>query len=713
MTDDQRRFQELLRELFQFDCADLDFGIYRIMNYKREAVEGFITHDLPQAIAEELARGALAEASQAAYDMARAAQRIRQDWGPDALDAEGNLDQVYHHTPLGRRYLELQEKATGTRSQGALEAAIYNHLYAFFSRYYQDGDFISRRRYSKRERYAIPYNGEEVTLYWANHDQYYIKTTEHFTDYTFVSQGVTVHFKLQAADVEQDNVKGDKRFFLPCLESISWDEAATQLVIPFEVRPLTEQEAIAYGRRNQQESILAEALAQIPTQLSPKTDRPALAALSAEKRRKSDGQPITALEHHLRQYTRRNTSDFFIHKDLKGFLSRELDFYLKNEVLNLEEMEAAGEGLAGGWFQMLRLIKAVGGRIIEFLAQIEEFQKMLWEKRKFITETYYCITLGQIGEGFHPEIAACDAQWDEWKALFHIDEEEAGLTQRHKGAKRIDVLKAHPTLVLDTRHFPPDFVDRLLTSFDDLDEMTDGLLIHSENWQALNLLVEKYRREVQCVYVDPPYNTSASEILYKNEYKHSSWLSLMYDRLRSCASLLPLGAMIYITIDDFELHRLKLLLQQAYGQDSIAGCAAIRSNPSGRATPKSFSIAHEYALFVAVVGESQIGRLEHSEKQKSRYSEADSIGRYEWVNSRKHGGANAFRTARPAMYYPIFVKGSEVRIPQMSWDSAKREWALEERPERGVVVVLPIRRTASQHYEMTWKLWGYQLREGR
>jgi len=69
-------------------------------------------------------------------------------------------------------------------------------------RYYQDGDFISKRRYSKRQRYAIPYNGEEVYLYWANNDQYYVKTAEHFHDYTFTSRGVTVHFKLQTASIE-------------------------------------------------------------------------------------------------------------------------------------------------------------------------------------------------------------------------------------------------------------------------------------------------------------------------------------------------------------------------------------------------------------------------------------------------------------------------------------------------------------------------------
>jgi adenine-specific DNA-methyltransferase len=152
-------------------------------------------------------------------------------------------------------------------------------------------------------------------------------------------------------------------------------------------------------------------------------------------------------------------------------------------------MEASGEDRAEGWFQMMRLSKAVGGRIIEFLHQIEEFQKMLWEKRKFVVETQYCITVGHIAEGFYAEIAACEPQWDEWKDLFHIDEEKADLftSGKSKKDKRIAFLKAHPTLVLDTRHF----VDRLLGSFDNLDEMTDGLLIRSENFQALNLLIER------------------------------------------------------------------------------------------------------------------------------------------------------------------------------------------------------------------------------
>ena len=198
----QARFQELLHELFQFDSADLDFGIYRILNHKRTIIQRWIEEDLPKAIDEEFKEGALAKQTEAKKALEEARRKVLETLGEAAIDAEGNLAEPYRDTKVGREYLEAQAKAAHARVAEDLEAAVYNHLYAFFSRYYQDGDFISKRRYSKKERYAIPYNGEEVYLHWANHDQYYIKTAEHFTDYTWKAKGVTVHFKLKAADVE-------------------------------------------------------------------------------------------------------------------------------------------------------------------------------------------------------------------------------------------------------------------------------------------------------------------------------------------------------------------------------------------------------------------------------------------------------------------------------------------------------------------------------
>jgi len=663
MTESLQKFQVLLRELFQFDCADLDFGIYRIMNHKRGAIERFISTDLPKAVAEELDRGALAEQSQAAAELKEVAAQIKETLGSDALDADGRLAEAYHTTPLGKKYLSLKAKAAGGRGREALEASIFNRLYAFFSRYYQDGDFISKRRYSKRQRYAIPYNGEEVYLYWANNDQYYVKTAEHFHDYTFASRGVTVHFKLQAASVEQNNVKGDKRFFLPRAKETAWDEKASQLVIPFEYRPLTEQEEISYGKKNQQEAIIAEALTEIPKCLK-KADR-ALVALTTERHKTGDGKSVTFLEHHLRQYTRRNTSDFFLHKDLKGFLARELDFYLKNEVLNLDEMKAAGEERAEGWFQITRAIKAVGGRIIDFLEQIESFQKMLWEKRKFITETQYCITIGNIDESFYPDVAACEPQWAEWKELFHIDEEETNLfnSGKDKKGKRIAFLKSHPTLVLDTKHFDAGFVDKLLAIVDDLDGKTDGLLFHSENFQALSLLQESLRGAVQCVYGDPPYN-KGNDFAYKDCYQHSSWLAMQWDRTALTRSLMTKTGIQWISLDDHEAENYHRLLRQSglFGETKLL--TAI-TNLKGIYDADGFVATHEYVVCATVESLKTVGELPVQQEVLESEWKEDDYGPYKQGDGLRRTGADASRERRPNGWFPVFVTpAGEIYVTQ-------------------------------------------------
>jgi len=694
MSDNLEKFQHLLRELFQFDCADLDFGIYRIMNYKRKVIERFITEDLPTTITEELAQGALAAQSQAAQALEDAQKKVIETLGKDALDANGNLAGQYHTTPVGKEYLDAQRRARGSRSRNALEADIYNHLFTFFSRYWQDGDFISKRRYSRKERYAIPYNGEEVYFYWANHDQYYIKTGEHFTDYTYKHpNGVTVHFKLRQANTEQNNVKGEKRFFLPRLDEIAWDETRRVITIPFEYRPLNVQESITYkpkqehlgqsvpavsgthrnanGQKNGQEAIIASAVVEIPQRV---TDSDARAALIAEKRRDANNQPVSYLEHHLRQYTRRNTADFFIHKDLKGFLSRELDFYLKNEVLNLDEMEAAGEQLSEGWFQLVRLIKRVGARIIEFLAQIEDFQKMLWEKKKFVTETFYLIAIGAIPDAFYQEIAECEAQWEEWKTLVSLDEAQTDLFTNgaSMNERRVACLKTHPTLMLDTRHFPPDFTARLLASFEHLDEMTDGLLVHSENWQALNLLQEKYRERVKCVHIDPPYNTQTSGFLYKNDYQHSSWLAMMENRIRVSRILMSHDGHFLSHIDENEYERLKLLFD-ATGIPDAGTVVWDKRNPM--TARRGVATQHEYIVWRSAIDDSiyqkntsivEMLRTAQTIIAKHRGVTEDSRREYaEWVrqNPKLSGGEKAYcyMDEQGRVYRPVSLRAPEPR----------------------------------------------------
>jgi len=636
------KFQGLLRELFQFDQADLDFGIYRIMNHKRDVVEHFITDQLPTFVSDELGRGPLAQQAQAEAHRAEVEQKVRATLGETAIDTHGNLVSEHHGLPIGQEYLEAQARAAhGDRSRDAVEAAIYNHLWTFFSRYYSEGDFISQRRYSRNQRYAIPYNGEEVYLHWANSDQYYVKTDEHFRNYDWQApNGVTVHFRLRNADVEQNNVKGDRRFFMPSVDEVEFDPDVNAITILLEYRPLSGSEAATYGRSNQQDTIVSEAVSSVAERL--RDSAQAVVAMTGERRRTEKGEPVSHLEHHLRQYVRRNNSDFFIHKDLAGFLYRELDFYLKNEVLNLDNLTVAGENMAEGWFQQMRLTKAVGSKIIDFLAQIEDFQKLLWEKRKFVTETQYCITLDRIDAKFYPDIVSNDSQWEEWQDLFGV-----GGSDRSES-----FLREHPTLVLDTKHFGMGFVDPLLASFEDLDGITDGLLVHGDNWQSLRLLNETYHQSVKCIYIDPPYNTAASEILYKNNYKHSSWASLIQGRLAASETFLTEDGVLGFAINDAELKLALAILEQSFIGYEVQPIV-VNHYPGSGSGRGNVSSTHEYHLMVVPNDQDILVGAQRG-------------GGFRTRNFRRSGlGEMNFRWGRPNSFFAILVDPNSLEIKGM------------------------------------------------
>ncbi len=613
-----RRFQDLLRELFQFDCADLDFGIYRILNHKRDVIADFIDNELPAAVEDALGTGAAAAEAEAVAAFEEARERVIEALGREALEGD-RLGEHFHGTPVGASYVAAQEKAAGLRSAASLRADAFNHLHDFFSRYYDSGDFIAKRRYSRESRYVVPYNGEEVLLHWANSDQYYVKTAERFHDYEFrAPDGLRVRFALRAADVEHNDVKGKKRFFVARPAEASWDPGARRFTAPFEYRPLAAGESSRPGQPTQ-DRFNHDAEASLLAEDTPAEVRDALAGPPPV------GTKSNLLAHHLHQYTRRNTSDFFIHKDLHGFLTRELDFYLKNEVLDLGVVAAAGEALAEGRFQIMRTLRSVGGTIIAFLAQIEDFQKRLWEKPKFVTCTDYAISAGLIDPSVYPEIVQNPRQWAEWKNL--------GLFQ---GSPTVDALTTHPTLPVDTRHYSENVVDLILGSVPNLEAAIQGVTVHGDNWQALNLLAHTYRRCVQVVYLDPPYNTGNGDFLYRDAYRHSSWLSMMRDRATLLRSLLDSSGCLYCQIDHIETHHLRTLLDRLFVfQREIIWDIQVLSG--FKTIAPNWIRGHESILFYTQSNEYKFHKLRqpHTKKYKAMFNRRDSGGLYLVAHGKK------------------------------------------------------------------------------
>ena len=161
---------------------------------------------------------------------------------------------------------------------------------------------------------------------------------------------------------------------------------------------------------------------------------------------------------------------------------------------------------------------------------------------------------------------------------------------------RLAFLKAHPSLPLDTRHFSPDFTDRLLASYENLDEMTDGLLVHSENWQALNLLLEKYLERVKCIYIDPPYNTGQDDFLYIDGYQHSSWVSMIEQRLLLSKDYLCIDGSIFVSCDENEQARLKLCGDSVF-QDCNYVTDVIWNARKSVSSDTLISQSHHHTLF--------------------------------------------------------------------------------------------------------------------
>lgn len=650
-----------LKEIFQIDRPELDFGVYRILNAREGEINDYLENRLKARVQEALLTSGNASLEQVRKELDEAEK--------NAQSLGMTPDDVPKIKELRQRIYEL--------SAGSVEHdnAVFSHLLTFFSRYYDRGDFISQRRY-KGDTYAVPYAGEEVMLHWANKDQYYTKSSENFANYSFsLDDGRTVHFRLVAADTAKDNRKDndkERRFVLIERQTrvmtdedgdeyeeelLPVEEANGELVLRFEYRPMP--------KGSKQDDLVNRAVQSVLGNEVVNSKW-----LDLAKRDPTEKNPQrTLLGKHLTTYTQKNSADYFIHKDLGGFLRRELDFYIKNEVMNLDDVQNA-EKFADieKNLRMIQCLRAIALDLITFLAQLEDFQKKLWLKKKFVVAAHYCITLDRVIKDA-PEllevIAVHGQQWEQWDNLGML---EAGAVRNG------DYLKAHPFLMMDTALFDSAFKDKLLAAIDNLDESLDGLLVHGDNFQALNLLQERYREQVKCVYIDPPYNTNSTPILYKNEYKHSSWASLMQDRLSLSMTFLKTDGVKAVAIDDSEMANLSFVMEEIAPEYRLSRVAVVH-NPKGSIT-KDFNRVHEYALFL-------------TKADKKGYI-ARTLEENDSPRKMRRWGENSLRTARRLSFYPIYVKDGKVTrigtVPEDEFHPSGKNVVLEN----GEVEIWPI-----------------------
>jgi adenine-specific DNA-methyltransferase len=593
------------------------------MNIRKAEIEKFLTIDLPQKVTATLT-------SFAGNKETLVARKKELEQQAEAFKA--NVEK-------NDEYIEIKEKLAQGADLSALETDVYSHLYNFFNRYYDEGDFISKRRY-KEGVYAIPYEGEEVKLYWANQDQYYIKTSENFKDYRFTANGKAVHFILVDATQEQNNNKerdDKKRAFMlyaenkgrPGIKTFEVNE--NEFIIRF-IYDVSAENQKFWNEKNY-EAISAY----IATR-----QQSWLLIITPPERTKTNPAPKSLLQRHLESYVAKNTFDYFIHKDLGGFLRRELDFYIKNEIIHLDDIDTANAKRVETYLAAVKAVKQVGKIIIDFLAQIENFQKKLWLKKKFIVRTDWCITLDRIDEGFYEEIRNNKAQVREWIELYGIDTDELAISEKWTNPPSAQFLKRNKNLLIDTKHFSQEFKEKLIVGIDNLDEVTDGVLIHGENFHAVNLIRNKYKSSIDCVYIDPPYNSGDNDIPYKNGYKDSSWLSLLENTIYYALELIANEVVFFIAIDDYEVIEMCNMLRNLLPDYSL-DISIIEHHPQGgKATV--LSTTHDYMVILMKNQRPLIGRYFSDEVITERRP-----------FKRSGTAASNFRYARQNSFYAILV----------------------------------------------------------
>jgi adenine-specific DNA-methyltransferase len=546
-TSAQQRFIKLLREdILQVDAAELDFGIYRVLNHRRADLERFLAHDLPTRI----------------------------------------------HTALAA----LPNAATEDE-----QARIYNALYTFFARYYDSGDFLPRPRRGKAGRYVVPYDGSDTHFHWATKGSHYVKSGERFAGYAYQQPGgPRVRLLVQAASVERDNAKGAQRHYVPVALLPPGPAHPGEWRLAFEHRVLGEEElARAGGTKKRRGAAAAPTEAEAADADAPAgdaadganvQDRVLNAWLAANAA--PAGIDAALLARHALRYVKGQTTDFFVHPQLGGFLRDELDTYLQTEFVNLWDLPDAALARERG---KLAICRELGRALIAVLASLEDLQAALFEKRKFVMEASYLVmcswlrALGAEGAALVNRAALHAPQVARWRQW--LGEAEGS------SATGPELLARYPHLPLDTALFDEDFRWAVLAAVPDLQAALGGVLVHGDNYAALRTLEAQWRAGVKCIYIDPPYNTGKDGFLYKDGCEHSTWHTMLDERLALSKKLLQPSGNFLSSIDEVERSGLSTLCDAHFGLEGRIGSIVWKGATDNN--PTRIALEHEYVLAYA------------------------------------------------------------------------------------------------------------------
>lgn len=472
---------------------------------------------------------------------------------------------------------------------------LYDKLYSFFHRYFSESGSIYfsytplyYKIYEKvyhndkvELKELITYNTdyeqiisdkEDVSLFWKTHMLYYIKTDKIIRSMKvdFLDENLFFYFDASEIELKKANEKKELIYELKEIK----DDLIILKVIYSE-----------RGKKTKFNDILKK----------------------LKKKYKNITEDI--LKKAIRTFEKQSNVDYFINKNAEKFLKEQFDLWMYQYLFSQE----ADFNLKR--FNELQALKDIAYKIMEFISQFENELKKIWEKPRLVFNSNYVISLDRLAKKENgieiikeivKELKQQEKEFkslkdenndntnfknqiEEWYALkiiddsFNVDE----ILQNDKLNERYQYLP------IDTKYFNglKEKIESLFNVYD-INGDLDGRLIKSENWQALNTILPRYKEEIQIIYIDPPFNTG-DDFDYIDKFQDSTWLTLMENRLTLARNLLNERGNLFLHLDENADHRGKEILSKFFKniKEIIWNTNATKDENSNLFSYKSFGMS--------------------------------------------------------------------------------------------------------------------------
>lgn len=398
---------------------------------------------------------------------------------------------------------------------------LFDKLFSFFNRYFtESGSIYFNKTPFHNDIYEKVYTDEkDVILFWKTQMLYYVKTDRIFRSMPVEFEGFKFYFDAKCIKNKKANEKRS---------------------LVFELKQVREDGTIAFtvsyserGRKTKTGEIL--------------------------KALKKKGVAIKEeeLEKAFRVFGKQSEVDFFINKNAKAFLQEQFKLW------GYQYFWGGAKEWSFERVDQLQILKNIAFKVIDFISQFEDELVKIWNKPKFVRNSNYVITLDRIKDKKLVEKilnhSGFEEQVKEWQEL--------GIVDSKFKVKDIYENKKYEYLSIDTKYFK-DLELEILALFDNLDDQLDGWLIKSENYQALNTILPKFKEKVQTIYIDPPFNTG-NDFDYVDRFQDSSWLTLMQNRIDLSKIYLKKEGGIFLHLDWNAQYYGRILLGNCFNKENF------------------------------------------------------------------------------------------------------------------------------------------------